>query len=327
MRIGRMAHALVAGGLGVLLGGALTADSVAPLPPVLVAYLGTGADPGGDFDYLQGLVRKSTLALPVGARFRMFLAPGDSVAALEHAVVEARRADAALIVAPTTRSARVAAQNAGSTPVVFASYEDPVAAGVVRSMQRREEPVAGIFFGDRLDGKRLELLRDAYPSVHRVAVIGDQDWVRSDDGPRRVVEEGRRLGLEATPLLAESEAEVRALLAAEGERHDAWYLPITNVSVGSRKTVIDTMRRIGKPCIYAGTETVTEGGLMAYAQDLSFIWPGLAELIARVLAGESAGAIPIVRPQRFVLAVRTGPETGVPPPDLRVVRRADIVYR
>ena len=66
---------------------------------------------------------------------------------------------------------------------------------------------------------------------------------------------------------------------------------------------------------------------MAYAQDLSFIWPGMADLVARVLGGEDAGAIPIVRPQRFVLAVRTGPETGVAPPDLRVVRRADIVYR
>jgi putative ABC transport system substrate-binding protein len=160
-----------------------------------------------------------------------------------------------------------------------------------------------------------------------VAVIGDQEWVRAEDGARRVVAEGQRLGLEATPLLAESEAEVRVLLAAGARRYDAWYLPTTNVSIGSRRTVIEAMRRIGKPCIYAWTEPVTEGGLMAYAQDLSFIWPGLAELVARVLGGEDAGAIPIVRPQRFVLAVRTGPETGVPPPDLRVVRRADIVYR
>jgi len=153
--------------------------------------------------------------------------------------------------------------------------------------------------------------------------------VRSEDGARRVAEEGRRLGLEATPLLAESADEVRALLAAGADRYDAWYLPTTNVSVrpGSRETVIATMRRIGKPCIYADTQPVNEGGLMAYAQDLSFIWPGVAELVARVLSGEDPGAIPIVRPQRFVLAVRTGPETGVPPPDLRVVRRADIVLR
>jgi putative ABC transport system substrate-binding protein len=259
--------------------------------------------------------------------FRMFPAPGDTVAALEQAVGDARRARATLIVAPTTRSARVAALSAGATPVVFASYEDPVAAGIVDSMQHRDEAVAGIFFGDRLDGKRLELLHDAYPQARRIAVIGDLEWVRAEDGARRVVEEGKRLGLEATPLLAESDAEVRALLADGAGRYDAWYLPLTNVSVGSRQTVIDTMRRIGKPCIYGDTQPVTEGGLMAYAQDLSFIWPGLADLVTRVLAGENAGAIPIVRPQRFVLAVRTGPETGVPPPDLRVVRRADLVYR
>jgi putative ABC transport system substrate-binding protein len=327
MRIGRMAHALVAGGLGLTLGCTLTADSMAPARSPLVAYLGTGADPQGDFDYLQGLLRKSAIPLPRDVVFRMFAAPGDTVAALERAVGEARRARAALIVAPTTRSARVAALGAGATPVVFASYEDPVAAGIVDAMQRRRAPVAGIFFGDRLDGKRLELLRDAYPAVRRVAVIGDQEWVRSEDGARRVAEEARRLGLEATPLLAESAEDVRRLLAAGADRYDAWYLPTTNVSVGSRQTVIETMRRIGRPCIYADTQPVTEGGLMAYAQDLSFIWPGLAELVARVLAGEDAGAIPIVRPQRFVLAVRTGPETGVPPPDLRVVRRADIVLR
>jgi putative ABC transport system substrate-binding protein len=325
MRIGRLAHAFVAGGLGVLLGGVLTADSVAPVRAPLVAYLGTGADPTGDFEYFQGLVRKSAVAMSVS--FRMFPAPGDTVAALEQAVGDARRARATLIVAPTTRSARVAALSAGATPVVFASYEDPVAAGIVDSMQHRDEAVAGIFFGDRLDGKRLELLHDAYPQARRIAVIGDLEWVRAEDGARRVVEEGKRLGLEATPLLAESDAEVRALLADGAGRYDAWYLPLTNVSVGSRQTVIDTMRRIGKPCIYGDTQPVTEGGLMAYAQDLSFIWPGLADLVTRVLAGENAGAIPIVRPQRFVLAVRTGPETGVPPPDLRVVRRAALVYR
>jgi putative ABC transport system substrate-binding protein len=332
MRTGRMAHALVSLGLwaafGALLVSALTADAVRAVPSVLVAYLGTGADPRDDFEYLLSRVRKAQARLPPAVRFEMFVAPGDTIPALQAAVAAAAQAHAALIVAPTARSARVAALRAATTPLVFASYDDPLAAGFIASMQRRPEPVAGIFYGDRLDGKRLELLRDAYPQVQHVAVLGDQDWVVNQEGAARVVAEGRRLGLEVTPLLAESGEEVRALLAdPQAGRFDAWYLPTTNVGVAAERVVVDAMRRMHRPCIFASLQPVKDGGLMAYTQDVSFIWDGLAELIGRVVAGEDAGSIPILRPQRFVLAVRTGPGTGVPAPDVRVVRRADIVYR
>ena len=70
-----------------------------------------------------------------------------------------------------------------------------------------------------------------------------------------------------------------------------------------------------------------DGGLMSYTQDTSFAWSALVDLSARVLEGEPAGAIPIMRPQRFELAVRVNPDTGVPPPSSAVIRRADRVVR
>jgi hypothetical protein len=66
---------------------------------------------------------------------------------------------------------------------------------------------------------------------------------------------------------------------------------------------------------------------MSYTQDARFAWSALADLVGRVLDGEPAGAIPIERPQRFELAVRVSPDTGVAPLADAVLARADVIVR
>jgi ABC-type uncharacterized transport system substrate-binding protein len=164
--------------------------------------------------------------------------------------------------------------------------------------------------------------------VKTVGVLGDAEWVGRYDAQRRIPAEAARVGLKATLVLAESEPDVRRLFEQSGAgRFDAWYVPPTYIGYKTSTVIIAQMRKWGRPCIFATTEEVTEGGLMAYAQDTRFAWAALAELTARVVAGEPAGSIPIMRPQRFVLTVRTGADTGVAPPSIAVVRRADVILR
>ena len=306
----------------------LTADSIGTSPAVLVGYLGSGADPKGDFKYFVKLARDGTMAFPPAARFELFDVAGDNAAGLEAAVRRAVGAHAVVIVAPNSRSAKAAVRRAPGTPIVFASADDPVASGLVSAMQRRPEPVTGVFFGDRLDGKRLELLKDAYPGLRRVAVIGDADWASGEHADLRVATEGRRIGLEVTPLLAETQVELHRLLdSREVLRFDGWYVPRSNIGTANYRFLIEAMRRMHKPCIFSTTTRVDDGGLMAYAQDETFMWRAMTELVSRVVAGEEAGSIPVMLPRTFVLAVRTAPDTQVASPDIRVVRRADIVLR
>jgi putative ABC transport system substrate-binding protein len=306
----------------------LTSDSSAPAASKLVAYVGAGPDPQGDFRYFLELAHEGSITYPASTRFQLISIPDQTRAALDDAVRRAVAAHAAVIVAPTSRSAQAAVRGAPGTPVVFASADDPISAGIIDSMQRRRTPITGVFFGDRLDGKRLELLHDAYPGVHRIGVIGDQDWVASEGGDARVVAEGARLGLETVPVLVENETALRARLSApDAGRFDAWYVPRTNIGSTSYRIVIEAMRQLHRPCIYSTTTRVDDGGLMAYAQDETFMWAAMSELAARILDGENAGSIPVMVPHTFTLALRTNADTGVAAPDIRVVRRADVVLR
>jgi len=233
-----------------------------------------------------------------------------------------------VIVAPNGRTALAARRVAAHVPTVFSSYLDPVQAGLVSSVQRRNEAATGIWISDHLDSKRLELLHDAYPHVRSILILGDSPWREGIQAERSLPPVAARLGIALTIASADTRAEIDAVMNDPlFARFDAWCIPRTSVAMVATRDLAERARQLGKPVIFANTADVTAGAPMSYALDTAFIWPALADLVARVLGGESAAAIPVQRPQRFVLAVRTGPETGLPPPSIEVVRRADIVIR
>lgn len=252
--------------------------------------------------------------------------PGhDPVAALRAALAN----QPAAVLATNGDFATLAAREALGVPIVFASFVHPVHAGFASSMLHRAEPITGIWISEQLDGKRLELLRDAYPSIRRVAVLMDSSWQRLVNQLAPVELAAKELGLTVHVFVADTAEEAQAVLddpAARG--FDGWVVPRSYVAVLSTPFIVQRLHDWRKPLIVGNTADVRQGAApMSYATDTRFIWPELAALTARVLAGEQAGHIPIQRPQRYLLAVRTGPETGLPPPSLEVVHQADWVLQ
>jgi len=77
-----------------------------------------------------------------------------------------------VIVAATTPSVLAAKQATNTIPIVFVSIADPVASGLVASLARPGENITGLtVLVPELSGKRLELLKEAIPSVIRVAAL------------------------------------------------------------------------------------------------------------------------------------------------------------
>lgn len=233
-----------------------------------------------------------------------------------------------VLLAPNGTIASLAARHAAGVPLVFSSYVDPVREGFVSSMLQRPEPITGIWISEQLDGKRLETLHDAYPSIRKVAVFTDRSWNESVNKLAPVEEVAKNLGLSISILVADSPAEAQSILdTPEAKNFDAWLVPRSYLAVQATPMILERLRAWRKPVILGNTSDVRAGAPMSYAVDTSFVWPALAELTARVIAGENPGDIPIQRPQRFVLAVRAGPDTGLPIPRIEVIRRADIVIR
>jgi hypothetical protein len=80
-----------------------------------------------------------------------------------------------IIVTTGTPSALAAMQATNTIPIVMASSADPVAAGLVASLARPGANVTGFtILGAELEGKRLEILKQAVPDLSRVAVLWNQ---------------------------------------------------------------------------------------------------------------------------------------------------------
>jgi putative tryptophan/tyrosine transport system substrate-binding protein len=233
-----------------------------------------------------------------------------------------------LLIAPNG-SAAVAARRLGAPiPLVFASYLDPVREGIVSSLLPRPEAATGVWVVDELDPKRIEILSDAYPSLRNIAVMGDRSWSKNVDAPRTLATGRPIAGLKVTVLLADTLEEAQSILSQPQSRNfDAWCIPRSYMALLSSQEIIATLREWGKPAIFGSHDIVLAGAPMAYGPDTSQVWVAMASLVWRVRHGESAGSLPVERPQRFVLSVRATRDTGLPPPDISVVRKADIVIR
>jgi putative tryptophan/tyrosine transport system substrate-binding protein len=226
-----------------------------------------------------------------------------------------------IVVAPSSATAKIIKQHVTGTPIVFGSFLDPVRYGIVSSMEARDEAITGVWVADTLDAKRLEILRDAYPDAKRVAVLIDRPWGTYFDSEKALPPVAAKLGLEVTVLFAEDKAGAEALFANPRMRSfDAWCLPRTGLAGLNTPMIVSQLRAWSKPVILANTADMNSGAPLSYALDMSFAWPAIAELVVRILDGEHAGTIPVLRPQRAVLAVRPAPEGGFPAPSAQVLR-------
>ncbi|MGQ3053240.1 MAG: ABC transporter substrate binding protein [Roseateles sp.] len=246
----------------------------------------------------------------------------------EAAAKRVARMQPRIVVAPSSATAKMAKEHLGDTPIVFGSVLDPVRYGIVSSMAARAEAMTGVWVADTLDAKRLEILHDAYPSAKRIAVLIDRPWGEFFDTEQALPPIAARLGVDVTILFAENTEDAEALFADPRTRQfDAWCLPRTGLAGLNTAMIVRQLRAWGKPIILANTPDMASGAPLSYALDMSFAWPAMAELVIRVLDGEPAGAIPVLRPQRAVLVVRPGSSSGFPEPSAQVVRRADVVLR
>jgi putative tryptophan/tyrosine transport system substrate-binding protein len=294
----------------------------------VIAYVGyLSAETDKPYQRFLDAMRKTQPELHGRARFEYVAGTDNDDDALAMAIGEAARQRPTVLVTPTGISAEIASRVAGDTPIVFTSYLDPVVAGFAKSMRLPGGKITGISLADWLDEKRLEILHDAYPHARTVAVLADHSWAKHYDGEARIAAEATRLGLRAEVIYADTADDVdRAMSLESAKQFDAWYFLPTYVSYLAQASIVSHLTRLDRPGIFGTTDEVSQGGQIGYAQDTSFVWATVSELVARVASGENAGSIPIERPRRFVLSVRPRTEPAGQQLPASLIRRADLVF-
>lgn len=268
--------------------------------------------------YQPGLLKQATL--------HYLDCPKHDHAAKRAAILAAANSGTDVLVAPSGNSATMAVTVAQQTPVVFASFLDPVRAGFARSDRVPGGMATGISLADWLDGKRLQTLRDAFEGIQRIGILTDRSWAQHYQGEARVLADARALGLDARLHIGETVADIDQLMTSPlAVRQHAWYVMPTDLAYVGEAQIKTHLARLGAPGMFSTLGEVERGGALAYVADASFVYPTLAELVARVVGGEAPGQIPIERPRRFLLVARADARWQGRPISARLLRRANRV--
>jgi putative ABC transport system substrate-binding protein len=216
------------------------------------------------------------------------------------------RRQVAVIVATGGPPAPAAAKAATTTiPIVFTSGPDPVAAGLVASLNRPDGNATGMsLYYAELGAKRLELLRELIPKSAAIGFLVNPNFVEGQSQLKDVPAAARAIGQQLIVLKAGSESEIDAAFATLVPRKAGGLLVASDVFFASeRHRIIALAARYSLPAIYFQREYVTAGGLMSYGTDSKEMYRQAGIYVGRILKGAKPADLPVMQPTKFELVI------------------------
>jgi ABC-type uncharacterized transport system substrate-binding protein len=213
-----------------------------------------------------------------------------------------------LIVASNTPAARAAREVTARIPIVVPVMGDPVRDGLVASLARPGGNITGMtFLGPELATKRLELLKQALPTISRVAAL----WHPGAYGESTMTEMMRKMDAAAGALLVQLQlvqvheaAEFeRAFSAIARERADALIVLPSPMLFAERRHIVDLAAKDRLPLIAMAREFAEIGGLMAYGASLRDLFRRAAVYVDTILQGAKPADLPVQQPTKFELVI------------------------
>jgi putative tryptophan/tyrosine transport system substrate-binding protein len=199
-----------------------------------------------------------------------------------------------------------AAKTATSTiPIVFTMGGDPVAFGLVASLNRPGGNVTGITLisGD-IVSKRVALLRDLLPGAKILAVLMNATTPAS--AAEVAVAEGaaHTLGWQVNVLKAGGERDFDAAFEPLArERADALLVTTDPIFESRRDRIVALAAAYALPAIYALREYGLAGGLMTYGASITDVYRQAGVYAGRILNGETAAELPVIQASKFELLI------------------------
>jgi putative ABC transport system substrate-binding protein len=223
--------------------------------------------------------------------------------------------------------AALAAKNATTAiPVVVVGVGDPVAVGLVASLARPGGNVtASTFHSEETVGKQLQLLKEAVPSISRVATLSNP--ANPVYGPllKDIEGMGRTINVQVVRLGIQGPGDVNpAFESAKRERVGGLVVLRDSVLITHRASIVELAAKYRLPVMYGMREFVEAGGLMSFEPSLPDLYQRAAQLVDKILKGAKPATLPVERSTKFELVInlKTAKALGltIPPP---LLLRAD----
>jgi putative tryptophan/tyrosine transport system substrate-binding protein len=236
---------------------------------------------------------------------------------------------ATLLVAVSNDGALAAKRATMTTPIVFGMGGDPVALGLVGSLNRPGGNITGIyFFTQGLEGKRLGLLHELAPTAATIAVLVNPNYSPAENQVRDVQEAAARLGVQLLVLRANAETDFESVFAElVRQRAGALLVCASPFFFSRRQQLVVLAARHAVPAIYEWREFAAAGGLMSYGTNINDAYRQMGVYAGRILKGEKPADLPVVQSTRFefVINLSTAKALGIEVPPTLSARAEELI--
>jgi putative ABC transport system substrate-binding protein len=239
-----------------------------------------------------------------------------------------RRQVSVLVV--TSNTGALVAKHATSTiPIVFSVGDDPVASGLVPSLNRPSGNLTGVYqFTTGLEAKRLGLLHEMVPKATTIAVLVNPNFSGAKTQLHDVQEAAPRLGVQLVVVRANVESDFDAAFATlVQQRAGALLVCASPFFNGRRQQLVVLAARHAVPAIYEWRDFAEAGGLMSYGTILADAYRQAGVYAGRVLKGAKPADLPVVQATRFefVINLSTAKALGIEVPPTLSARADEVI--
>lgn len=267
-----------------------------------------------------GLVEGQNVAI----EFRFAEGHRGRLPALAHDLISRRP-----VAIMTDQAARTLMAVTSSIPIIFALGADPVAAGLVSSLNRPGGNVTGIvFFSSQLGAKRIELLRQLVPTATTLGML-TYSASPEDRTERTQIETAAKVVRQEIVIAdAVQEQEIDKAFATFAEQR------VGAVLVGSgpffrshKEQILGLAARYRLPASYSLREYADAGGLMSYGTSIIDSYRQGGVYAARILKGEKVGDLPVMQSAKFefVINLKTAQTLGLAVPQGLLVAANEVI--
>jgi putative tryptophan/tyrosine transport system substrate-binding protein len=235
----------------------------------------------------------------------------------------------AVIVAPGLTVAVPARAATTTIPIVFAAGGDPVALGLVASLNRPGGNVTGIvFFEAELAPKRLQLVRELIPNAARFGVLADPASPPTQSIITDLRAAARTLGLQPVVVDARTDSDLETAFATfSQQRVDAILVGAGTLFARRMEQLAALAARHALPVIFSYRENALAGGLMSYGSSLDYAHHQAGIYAGRILKGEKPADLPVQQATKIELVInlKTAKALGLAIPETLLATADEVI--
>ena len=244
-------------------------------------------------------------------------------------VADLVRRPVAVILAGGATAAVPAKAATTTIPIVFATGGDPVALGLVASLNRPGANVTGITnLGAELTSKRLQLLRELVPNAAVFGVLV-APVIRSIQSLIADLQAAARtLGLRLVVASAGNDSELEmAFTTLSLQRVGAVLVGISSFYNQRTEQLAALAAHHALPAIFQYREHALAGGLMSYGSSFGHLYHQAGIYTGRILRGEKPADLPVLQPTKFefVINLKTAKALGLTIPETLLATADEVI--